>query len=83
MDRELDRSEGVIELRSGSAPTSTGDTWERFEALYHLYSMQRKTRLRLKVLATALVAPVLGAGYAVAAQIAFDHDRHEVEVERL
>jgi RNA polymerase sigma-70 factor, ECF subfamily len=34
MDREPDRSEGVIELRSGSAPTSTGGTWERFEALY-------------------------------------------------
>jgi response regulator RpfG family c-di-GMP phosphodiesterase len=30
-------------------------------------------RLRLKVLAAALIAPVLGAGYAVAAQLAFDH----------
>jgi RNA polymerase sigma-70 factor, ECF subfamily len=34
MDRELDRSEGVIDLRVQPAPAGLGGTWERFEALY-------------------------------------------------
>ena len=34
MDRELDRSEGVIDLRVQPAPAQLGSTWERFEALY-------------------------------------------------
>jgi RNA polymerase sigma-70 factor (ECF subfamily) len=34
MDREPDRSEGVIELRAQPAPEELGGTWERFEALY-------------------------------------------------
>jgi RNA polymerase sigma-70 factor (ECF subfamily) len=34
MDRGLDRSEGVIELRAQTAPVELGSTWERFEALY-------------------------------------------------
>jgi RNA polymerase sigma-70 factor (ECF subfamily) len=34
MDRELGRSEGVIDLRVQPAPVELGGTWERFEALY-------------------------------------------------
>jgi RNA polymerase sigma-70 factor (ECF subfamily) len=34
MDREPDRSQGVIELRSTTTEGSSHGTWERFEALY-------------------------------------------------
>ena len=34
MDREPNRSEGVIEQRAQSAPAQPGGTWERFEVLY-------------------------------------------------
>src|SRR6202012_1702491 len=34
MDRETDRSRGVIDLRVQPAPVQAGSVWERFEALY-------------------------------------------------
>jgi RNA polymerase sigma-70 factor (ECF subfamily) len=34
MDRETDRSRGVIDLRVQPAPVQAGSAWERFEALY-------------------------------------------------